>query len=86
MMNTPYQNNNVIRNAMKRGNISQWQLADEIGVSESTIGKWFRYELTGEKHSIVVDGLNRILSRKKASFLLTPDPIKPIYPEGSDFI
>lgn len=41
--------NSTIKAEMKLHNMTYWQLADLLGVAESTLYRWFRHELPEEE-------------------------------------
>ena len=41
--------NREIREAMRIAGMTRWQLADAAGVSEPTLYRWLRHELSDEK-------------------------------------
>lgn len=41
--------NDTIKREIKQADLFQYQIADEIGVSEQTLIRWMRYELPPEK-------------------------------------
>lgn len=54
--------NENIKNQIKESNIFQWQVAEQVGVSEFTLSKWFRHEITGarlEKINKAIDELTK---------------------------
>jgi ribosome-binding protein aMBF1 (putative translation factor) len=42
-------NNQNIRKAIEKANLKYWQVADEIGISDTTFSKWLRHDLTGKR-------------------------------------
>ena len=54
--------NQEIRKLMKDKVISQWMLADWLGVSENTVNRWLRHELPEEKRKRIIE----IIKRKEA--------------------
>ena len=40
--------NLLLRNFLKQNNIPLWKVADGLGVSEWTLGRWLRHEVDGE--------------------------------------
>lgn len=46
--------NQDIRKLLKEKNIKMWQLADQLGISEPTITRWFRRELPQEKKKHII--------------------------------
>lgn len=51
--------NQDIRLALKQNNLKQWQLADLLNVSEATIIRWFRHELSTEKKKMILSVIKK---------------------------
>lgn len=47
-------NGTEIRNQLTKVNMKQWELAQELGVSEATLIRWLRSEVTGEKQQKIL--------------------------------
>lgn len=54
------QRNEDIRAALRRADIRQWELAEEIGVSEFTLSRWLRLEMSEEKKAIIFKGIEKL--------------------------
>lgn len=39
----------TIKRELRAAGVPQWKLAAEVGVSENTLGRWFRREISQEK-------------------------------------
>lgn len=52
-----------LRDRLKGMGIRQWELAEAIGIAESTLVVWLRQELTGEHRERVLAALERIEKR-----------------------
>lgn len=52
--------NEVIRKALKDNGIYQWQLAEEIGVSEYTLLKRLRKELSAEAQAEMLSVIEKL--------------------------
>lgn len=48
------ENNIIIREALKRHSLPQYQLADVLGVSEWTLCRWLRHELPKDQQRDIV--------------------------------
>ena len=57
-------NNQEIRNALKNCNVFQYELADAVGVSEYTLCKHLRKELTVDEEERLLKAIERIADRK----------------------
>ena len=55
-----------IRKAMMRADIRQWELAEAIGVSEVTICRWLRTELSDDKKDALLDVIKRMEEENNA--------------------
>lgn len=55
--------NGDIKEAMRKSGIRQWQVASEIGISEATIVRWMRKELSQEQRKAILSAIEA-LSRK----------------------
>lgn len=49
-----------VRRLAKEKNVRHWQIADEIGVSESTFVHWLRKELSDEKKEKIIAAIEKI--------------------------
>ena len=52
--------NQDIRTRLKAATIPIWKLADEISVSEATLVRWLRTELSGDRKVSVESALSRL--------------------------
>lgn len=57
-------NNQEIRNALKNCNVFQYELADAVGVSEYTLCKHLRKELSTDEEERLLRAIERIADRK----------------------
>ena len=62
MLNT---NNNDIRALLKVRQIPMWKVAEQIGISEPTITRWFRKPLTTEHFDKVMKAIEEIERKKE---------------------
>lgn len=56
--------NKDIRQVAKDKGIPHWLIADRIGISECTLSRWFRHELTGERLEQVQKAIQDILKAR----------------------
>lgn len=49
--------NDDIKKRIKDSDMHQYQVADLIGVSETTLVRWLRYELTPEKRQMILSAI-----------------------------
>ena len=59
-------NNQEIRNALKNCNVFQYELADAVGVSEYTLCKHLRKELSTDEEERLLRAIERIAEGKGA--------------------
>lgn len=50
--------NQDIRTALQSKGMKQWELADLLGVSEFTLTRWLRKELTEDKKELLLKAIN----------------------------
>ena len=53
-------NNESIREEMQKNGVAQWQVADELGISEGTLSRKMRYELTLEDKRRVLNAIAKV--------------------------
>ncbi len=52
--------NAKIRKAIKDANVFQWQVADKLGVSEQTLIRWLRKEVSSEKSEKILSAIREL--------------------------
>jgi len=57
--------NQALRQKMKKADIRQWEVADELGVSEFTLTRWLRKELFGERKVTVLNTIRQLAEKKE---------------------
>lgn len=50
-------NNSRIKRTIKESRIMQYEIAAKMGISEYTLCKWFRKELTSEQRMQILDAI-----------------------------
>lgn len=50
--------NQEIREALQNKGMKQWELADMLGISEFTLTRWLRKELTEDKKELLLKAIN----------------------------
>ncbi len=50
--------NQEVREALQNKGMKQWELADMLGVSEFTLTRWLRKELTEDKKELLLKAIN----------------------------
>ena len=51
--------NSTIKAKMKLHNMTYWQLADLLGVAESTLYRWFRHELPEDEKQRILEVIRK---------------------------
>ena len=46
-----------VRKALQEKNMKQWELADLLGISEFTLTRWLRKELTEERKNVLLKAI-----------------------------
>ncbi len=49
--------NEAVRAAIKEKKLFQWQIAEHIGITEGTLIRWLRSELTEERKELIMKAL-----------------------------
>ena len=57
--------NQDVRADMKIKQIRQWEVAEKLGISEFTLSRWMRKELSGVKKEQINQVMKRIMEEKK---------------------
>lgn len=50
--------NQEVREALQNKGMKQWELADMLGISEFTLARWLRKELTEDKKELLLKAIN----------------------------
>ncbi len=50
--------NQEVREALHNKSMKQWELADMLGISEFTLTRWLRKELTEDKKELLLKAIN----------------------------
>jgi hypothetical protein len=58
-------NNMDLRNEFRIADVRQWQVAGALGVSEMTLLKWLRFELSEEKKNRVREAIEKIVQSRE---------------------
>ena len=56
--------NKTIREAMQKAGVRQWQVAAELGISEATIVRWLRQELTEERSNAIFSAIEALSGKE----------------------
>lgn len=57
--------NMELRNEAKSRGVKHWQIADYVGVSESTFVHWLRKKLPADKEKQVYEAISTIAARRE---------------------
>ena len=52
-----------LSNEIRIANVKQWEVADAIGISEMTMVKWLRKELSPDKKAMVQEGIAAVKAK-----------------------
>lgn len=55
-----------IKKMLRENTFYYWQIALEIGVSENTIVRWLRTELSTEKKQLIENAVDRLLTERNS--------------------
>lgn len=58
--------NQDLKAAMKKAKVRQWQVADKLGVSEQTVIRHLRYELSEEYRQKILSIIEELSAEKTA--------------------
>ena len=59
-------NNEEVKKIIRQSRIMQYEIAERLGVSEYTLCKWFRRELTDEQKQRIFEAVRAIKSEGNA--------------------
>ena len=59
--------NKIIREELKARRVRHWELAHELGVSEQTLVRWLRFELSEDRQLEMLMKIEEIAKRKERS-------------------
>ena len=59
--------NLIIRDELKTRGVRHWELAHELGVSEQTLVRWLRFELSEDRQLDMLMKIEEIAKRKERS-------------------
>ena len=55
--------NKDLRKKIKESNLTHWRIAKCLGISEFTLSRWFREELTAEKKELIEKAIETLKAR-----------------------
>lgn len=56
--------NKIIREELKEREVCHWELAHELGVSEQTLVRWLRFEISEDKQLDMLERIEEIAKAK----------------------
>lgn len=57
-------NNSDVRQTARDRGVALWRIALELGISEMTLTRWLRVELSPEKRARIMDAISKLSSAK----------------------
>lgn len=57
--------NDWVRELAKNHNIKLWQIAERIGISDTTFSKMLRRELSDDKKNLIINTINDIITDRE---------------------
>lgn len=57
--------NKDLRDEMRIANVRQWEVAEAIGISEMTMVKWLRRELSDSNKVLIREGISKVAQQHK---------------------
>lgn len=57
--------NTIIREELKARGVRHWELAHELGISEQTLVRWLRFELSEDRQLGMLEKIEEIAKRKE---------------------
>lgn len=58
--------NKIIREELKARGVRHWELAHSLGISEQTLVRWLRFELSEDKQLVMPEKIEQIVKQKEA--------------------
>ena len=58
--------NKIVRDELKARGVRHWKLAHELGVSEQTLVRWLRFELSEDRQLDMLEKIEEIARRKES--------------------
>ena len=59
--------NKIIREELKARGVRHWELAHELGISEQTLVRWLRFELSEDRQLDMLMKIEEVAKRKERS-------------------
>lgn len=64
-MKSKYSANPEATTVKEKLNVSYWQIAQELGVSENTVLRWFRSPMDSDRHTAVIAAIHAVYKRER---------------------
>jgi len=52
--------NQEIREAIKKAHVWQWEVAQALGISENTLIRWLRKDLSSEQRAAIIAAIEKV--------------------------
>lgn len=52
--------NQTVREEAKKKGVKLWQIAEHLGISEPTMTRWMRTELSAQKENMILNAIDKI--------------------------
>lgn len=59
-------NNEKIKDKIRKSSVKQWQVADSLGIAETTLCKYLRKPVSEELESQIMEAIKRLEERNEA--------------------
>ena len=59
------QANSEVRKRAKDRGVKLWEIGQALGVSEATVTRWLRVELSGKKRAAMLQAIDQIAAQRK---------------------
>ncbi len=57
--------NGDLKKMIRDAGLTQWQVAEHLGIAESTFIRWLRYQLTGERYRLIKNAIEVAAAKKE---------------------
>lgn len=57
------QRNEGVKSLIKRKRLKQWEVAQAAGISEFTLSRWLRNDLTDDRYAVISTAINALIER-----------------------
>lgn len=56
--------NREIRDKVSANGMRLWELADELGIADTTLSRWLRHELPEDRKRLIVETIDKLVARR----------------------